>query len=287
MFPPPSPRDKKILDIASLVTVATRRQFQNLCEDGHKDRQMRRSCERLTRRGYLRRSSPLYADPFSNAATFFYSCTANGLHVLAEQLGDPSVLLRPSSAPETVLARHEIYVTELQSILMKAVEREPNVSMVRQLRRGHIINPFEPDDSKHRTFRFDLSNGKPLFCEPDFVFELQYHSARVGFCLELETGSNGAKRKIARCHQGYAAFADESQNRYLELFPSVTKGPFLILAVAPTPGYREAMRKAIAGKPAEKLWRFAFMGDLTPQSFLFDPVWHLHDQKEPTALLKR
>lgn len=287
MFPPPSPRDCKILQVTSLVNVATRRQLQSYCEGDHKDRQMRRSCERLSRRDLLRRSSPIYADPLSNSAAYVYSSTENGLYAQAEQSGDPTILLRPHSPPETNLVRHEILVTETQLILMKSVEAEPDVELVRPLRRGHIINPEEPDQTKHRTFTFDLSNGKPLYCEPDFAFELKYHSARVGFCMELETGANGAKRKIARCHQGYEALADQSNQRFAELFPEVTKGPFIILAVAPTAGYRDAMRKAIADKPTAGLWRFAVLRDLNPQSFLFEPIWYRHDMKNPVTLLNR
>lgn len=287
MFPTPSPRDRKILELTSKVTIASRRQYQWFHEGNQKDRQMRRSCERLSRRGLLRRSSPVYVDPLSNSAAYVYSSTENGLHVLAEQLGDPSVLLSPHSPPETTLVRHEILVTEIQLTLMKAVEAVTDVELLRPLRRGHIINPDEQDETKHRTFTFDLSNGKPLFCEPDFAFELKYHSARVGFCMELETGSNGAKRKIARCHQGYAALADETQQRFVELFPEVTKGPFIILAVAPTPGYRDAMRKAITDKPTAHLWRFAAFRDLSLQSFLFEPIWYRHDMKTPVTLLNR
>ena len=285
MLPTTAPRDCEFLEITSVTNVITRRQLQDHCLDGVKDRQVRRSCQRLSSRGLLRRMSPVFADPTATAACYAYSITENGLHVLAEQMGDPSVLLRPSSPPPAPLMRHELVTTQIQLTLMKAVARSTSVELVRQLRRGHIVNPEEPDTAKRTSLRFELSNGKPLFCEPDYAFVLQSGAARVGYCLETETGANGAKRKIARSHQGYAAFADSEFNRYAVLFPDVTKGPFLVLAVAPTAGYRDQMRQAIADKPARALWRFAAYGDLNAESFLFQPVWFLHDQSEPMPLL--
>ena len=45
-----------------------------------------------------------------------------------------------------------------------------------------------------------------------------------------------------------------------------------MLLVAPTARRRDALRKAIAGKPGAELWKFVATTDLTPGSFLNEPI---------------
>jgi hypothetical protein len=272
------------MDITSTVNVITNRLLCDAVENGS-SRVIRRRTAALTESDYLRRSRPMCLDPMTNAMPGVFSITENGLAALAEYKGDEGYLLRPSSPPEITFIRHELLVSAKQLTLMKAISIQDKVQLVRTIREGHVVNLDEPDPAHQRTLRMDLSNGRPLYCHPDMAFVLQVGTAQVAYCVEVESGTNGAKRKVARCWQGYYHLS--KTGRYIRLFPHVTKHPFGVLAIAPTRGYRDQMRKAMVDKPGRELWLFAAEQDLTPETFLFEPVWYACNSKTPIPLINQ
>ena len=56
--------------------------------------------------------------------------------------------------------------------------------------------------------------------------------------------------------------------------------------IAPSARRRDNLRKAIAEKPGAALWRFATVGDVTPESVLHSPIWFSCNKDEPGPLVK-
>jgi len=55
--------------------------------------------------------------------------------------------------------------------------------------------------------------------------------------------------------------------------------------IAPTARRRDALKKALRGKPGASLWRFAAASDLSTETFLHSPIFH-PCEGEPAALVK-
>ena len=60
---------------------------------------------------------------------------------------------------------------------------------------------------------------------------------------------------------------------------------FSVILIAPIYRRRDALRKAIKEKHGADLWRFAAQPDLTPESFLHDPVF-FPCEGDPVPLVK-
>ena len=70
-------------------------------------------------------------------------------------------------------------------------------------------------------------------------------------------------------------------------FPQATLDQFSVLMVAPTPKRRDALRRAICGKPGATLWRFAAHEDIVPARLLFEPIFFTCNDDQPKPLLRR
>jgi len=87
----------------------------------------------------------------------------------------------------------------------------------------------------------------------------------------------------ARKCKGYAALAEATL--HAKHFPATNVQTFTVLCVAPNSRRREALRKAFGGKVGSQLWRFAAGDELTPATFLHEPIWY-PVSGEPMPLVK-
>jgi hypothetical protein len=61
---------------------------------------------------------------------------------------------------------------------------------------------------------------------------------------------------------------------------------FTVLSVSPSARRREALRKALNGKPGAALWRFASTEDITVEKVLHTPIWYSCEKDDPDPLVK-
>src|SRR5262249_10419336 len=128
-----------------------------------------------------------------------------------------------------------------------------------------------------------LRENPRLVCAPDAAFLLAVAGHRKAFYLEQDRNTSGVRQIAASKTQGYAVMAQQQLHR--RHFPESTIPTFSVLMIAPTDRRRDALRKAIFGKPGAELWKFAAVPDLSPEQFLFDPIF-FPCEGEPKPLVK-
>ena len=131
---------------------------------------------------------------------------------------------------------------------------------------------------------YTLVTDKPrLVCATDAAFLLSMQGHRKVFYLEQDRETSGVHQIAASKTPGYAALAKACLHR--RHFPQTTLDSFSVLMVAPSRRRRDALKKAVAGKPGAALWRFADASELTSESLLFGKVFH-PCEGEPVSLIK-
>ena len=89
-------------------------------------------------------------------------------------------------------------------------------------------------------------------------------------------------RQVASKAFGYAALFDRFLHR--RHFPDATIERINVLLVTLSAKRRNALTRTFRDKPHADLWKFVSMDELTPQSCIFDKIYH-RCQAEPTGLI--
>lgn len=284
-------RDHSILLALGRYSLLDRRRVQALCfPTDAKGRVTRRRLQMLCRGGYVRRTRLEVVNPRDGMPAPAYFLTKRGTELLAERSGDDRYFSLPTTLPQPLYLHHALAVADTHIALDQAIAAQPadqeQVELVRWINEHDKLNPEEPDPRKHvRLFTELRASPRKLVFAPDAAFALRY-AGHVGvFYLEQDRCTTGSKQVAARKAPGAAEFAQRQSHR--KHFPETTLDRFTILCIAPTPGRRDALRRAFRGKEGAELWRLAALGDLRSDTMLFAHHWYSADQATAMPLVRR
>lgn len=277
-------RDIEILSAAERYYVLNRPQIQRLFFPDHQSgRVTRRRLQTLVSENLLNRHNLVFHNPRAGSPGPVYYPSRKGCEFLAEYFDDEKYLLTPTQAPHSHHVFHWLAVTETHIAVDQAIALQVDVKLDGWLNEWDIANKDE--SLPHKRYRiFTLLRESPrLVCAPDSAFMLSMRKHKKVFYLEQDRNTSGARRVAASKTKGY----DEMVKRGLHLrhFPEATVPLFTVLLIAPTARRRDALRKAFREKPGKDLWKFAAATDLTPETFLHEPIFY-PCEGEPMPLVK-
>lgn len=281
------------LDIQILVALATyytltRVQITKLLLPGDTDgRATRRHLQKLLNASLLSRTRMEVVNPAMGAPAPVYYPSRAGCVLLAEHFQDERYLVATTQTPNWQNLYHWCAVAETHILFDKAAAKT-QVVIEKWLGEWSIANPEESDPSRRYSLYTRLSDK--LVCVPDAGFVVVGRTgARRAFYLEQDRHTTWDEARVAaqKCG-GYAGLMEQrlaGGEGHLRHFPNSSPDRFTVLMVTPSPRRRDAIRKAVAPKPASQLWRFASRTELTEDTLLTSPVWYPCNG-EPAAILK-
>lgn len=245
---------------------------------------VRRCLSKLVHDGLLNRTRKRLVDDVNPVGASVYYPSEKGLRTLALETGEPAYLLVPTRKPAWLFLDHFVALSDLRILVHRAVAAQDVVTLPAYLNEFDIANPEAVEPERHYRL-FTLIRKEPrLLCAPDGAFMLQAGPHRKAYYVELERGTNSPRKAAAEKSPGYAALAEKKLHRERH-FPGALDA-FNVLVVAPTPSWRDQLRREFGKKEGARLYKFAAWPELTPETFLGGPVWH-PCAGEPDALLKR
>lgn len=230
---------------------------------------------KLVAAGFARKLRAEVADPLTTSTAPVYVPTESGCCVLATHAGDMGLLL--DCAPNTrawVNLRHWVCLSALVVTLEEALAAQSYVSCPRVLFEHDVVNPEAIDPQDRFKLYTEISKGgtdaeRRLVCVPDAALELRVGSFGRAYYVEVERGLDTPSRVAASKTPGYQGLFES--RLFQRHFPSVTD--FRVLAVCPSAGWRDALRREVAKrKKGAERWLFASRQDLTARAFLHEPV---------------
>ncbi len=264
-------------DVAILRTLATfyvlcRMQIQRICFPGHTSgRSTRKRLSKLLRAGLINKHTTLV--PFQNEAAGCpcYYLSSRGAEFLASYFDDEAFLSVNTRRPRPDLLFHWLSIGNTHITLAEAIAKQEFVKVDAWVNEWEVINK---QDTNERQFVLHtvLRRSPPLSCSPDAAFLLTVANFSKVFYLEQDRNTSGIRQVAASKSPGYAELAKRLGHR--KHFPQTNVDAFRVLFITSGgKGRRDLVARAIKGKPGAELWLFAAQEDLTPDSFLFDPVF--------------
>ena len=292
-------------DIAVLLAlvryyVLNRQQIQHLVfANDPNGRVTRRRLQSLIEQSLINRQGTLFCHPSAGTAAPVYYPARKGCELLAEHFDDERYLLTPTQSPVPHHTFHWLAVSDTHIALDEAVELQNadhpktngdhadhrTAKIAGWVNEWDIVNKYESSPEKRFKLYTLIRENPRLICAPDAAFLLTYREHSKVFYLEQDRNTSGVQQIASSKTQGYATMAETGMHR--RHFPEATVDGFTVLMVAPTPRRRDALRKALRGKPGAKLWRFASVDELKPERALFQAIWHGTDELPPGTLIKR
>jgi len=277
-------RDIEILRAVARYYVLSRAHIQRLCfPDGQTGRATRRRLQVLVRGGFINRTRAPIFNPQGGSAWPAYYPSKRGIEFLAEHFDDERLLVVPTRCPEPFHLLHWLAVTDTHITIDEAIARQNAVRLEGWLNEWDVVNQDESHPERRYCLYTLLRESPRLVCVPDAAFLLgvgEYHKI---FYLEQDRNTTGVRQIAARKTPGYAELS--KRNLHKRHFPQATVPGFTVLMVAPTARRRDALKKALRGKPGADLWRFAVQSDLTPEAFLHESVY-FPCEGDPVPLVK-
>lgn len=276
-------------DIAVLLAVVryyvlNRTQIQRLCFPADPTgRIARRRIQALVDFKYINRTLMQVVNPSAGSPAPLYFPARKGCEFLAEYCNDERFLTTPTQTPQNHHLCHWLAVTDTHIVLDQAISAQQDVQLVEWLSEWDVANHDEPAPEKRYRIYTLINDSPRLVCAPDAAFLLAMAGHEKVFYLEQDRNTSGVHQIAASKSQGYAAMAERQLHR--KHFPTTTLDRFSVLMVAPSERRREALKKAMGEKAGAGLWRFASATELTAESFLHAPIWHLCDG-EHSSLIK-
>ena len=277
-------RDIDVLRQVARYYVVSRLHVQRLCfPDDRTGRATRRRLQALVTAKLIQRCrAPIFNAGGGSPWPAYYPSRL-GAEVLAQHLDDERFLATPTRCPEPLHLHHWLAVTDTHIALDQAIARQNLVRLEGWLNEWDVVNP-EATQPERRYRLYPLLRESPrLVCAPDSAFLLAVGQHRKVFYLEQDRSTSGVRQIAARKTPGYAEMA--KRKAHTRHFPDATIPTFTVLMVVPTSGRRDAIRKALRGKPGAEHWKFAVASDLTPERFLHASVFY-PCEGAPTPLVK-
>jgi hypothetical protein len=264
--------------------VLNRKQLQRLCFRTDKTgRIARRRLQMLVSAGLINRQATLFCHPLAGPAAPVYYPSRKGCELLAEHFDDERFLATPTQAPIPHHTLHWLAASDTHIAMDEAIAMQSYVSLDSWLNEWDVCNKEESAPEKRFRLYTLIRESPRLVCAPDAAFMLTVKGHSKVFYLEQDRNTSGVRQIAASKTQGYAVMAQFQMHR--KHFPGATLDAFTVLMIAPTHRRRDALRKAIHGKPGSELWRFAAVPDVTPDQFLHSPIFY-PCVGDPTPLIK-
>ena len=279
--------DRDISILAALVRyyVLNRQQIQRLVfPNDPNGRITRRRLQLLVDEHLINRQNTLFCHPSAAPAPVYYPAR-KGCELLADHFEDQRYLLTPTASPIPHHTFHWLAVSDTHIALDEAVSREQEVKLEGWINEWDVVNKNESQPEKHFRLYTLLRETPRLVCVPDAAIHLSFREASKVYYLEQDRATSGTNQIANAKTAGYAAMAEQMLHR--RHFPQATLDQFSVLMVAPTPKRRDALRRAICGKPGATLWRFAAHEDIVPARLLFEPIFFTCNDDQPKPLLRR
>ena len=280
-------RDERILEDLVRYFILSRPQIQRLHfpEDGN-GRSTRRRLQMLVDMHLINRQHLLYAYPAGGSPSSVYYPSRRGCEYLTEKYKDERYLLTPTSAPIPHHINHWVAISETHITLNQSIclQTDNRVSIDGWMNEWDICNKNETIPEKRYRLYTLLQDQPKLICAPDAAFLLASDGFRKIFYLEQDRQTSGVFQVASSKTKGYAGLAELNLHR--RHFPETNVPSFSVLMIAPSPQRRDALRQAIKDKVGSHLWRFASATDVTPEAFLFEPIFY-SCVDGPAPLVKR
>jgi hypothetical protein len=277
-------RDIEVLASVARYYTLTRAQINRIhFPTDHDGRITRKRLRILHEEGLVNRTNMQVVNPSMGAPAYVYYPSAKGCAFLAQELKDDRYKSACTLTPNWMYLYHWVEVAQTHVTLDQAVAKLPGASVIDWISEWSIANPDEKEPEKR--YKLYTKLGQKLVCAPDAAFLLEKDGFRKAFYVEQDrdTTKNADRVAAQKCH-GYAGLF-EKRLHIDRHFPTVNVEKFTVLFVTPSPKRRDALRTAFNSKPAAWLYRFVSQTELTPESFLTEPIWHLCAGL-PAALLK-
>lgn len=277
-------RDFTVVRAIARYYLLNRPQIQRMCfPDDKTGRITRRRLQVLVTEKLINRLRVLVHHPRFGSPGPVYYPSHKGCEFLAEHYEDERFLAGCTQPPQPHHVLHWLAVSETHMALDKAIARQTQVQLCSWFNEWDVVNADE--SAPDRRFRlYTLLRESPrLICAPDSAFMLAVGQHRKVFYLEQDRNTSGVRQVAASKTPGYTMLAERQLHR--RHFPDTTFDGFSVLAIVPTPQRRDALRKALRDKSGAALWKLAAATDLSPETFLFAPVFYPIDG-EPTPLVR-
>ena len=245
----------------------------------------RRALEKLRRLGLLMKYTMHVLNPQNGASLPVHDITDRGREILSVAFGSDGYLVRPLGTVPAMHLFHATCVAGMYMTLDDAVAAQDLVEVQASYREHEVINKEEPDRAKQFSLFTHFCEKPRLVCQPDLGFALNVRGHVAAFYIEFETGSSGPRWVAQRKAKGYSELAKKSAHK--RHFPKVTVSAPYVLAVGPNPNYRDALIRHMKSREGNDLWRFASVTDVSPDTFLFEPIWYRVGSDAPYPLVKR
>ncbi|REK08650.1 MAG: hypothetical protein DWQ37_20140 [Planctomycetota bacterium] len=281
-------RDFTVVRTVARYYLLNRPQIQRMCfPDDKTGRITRRRLQVLVTDKLIHRLRVLVHHPRFGSPGPVYFPSRKGCEFLAEHYEDERFLASCTQSPQPHHVLHWLAVSDTHMVLNEAIARQSQVHLAGWFNEWDVVNVDE--SAPERRFRlYTLLRESPrLVCAPDAAFMLSVGEHRKVFYVEQDRNTSGARQVAASKTPGYTALAEQFLHR--RHFPDTTFDTFSVLAIVPTPRRRDALRgalrKALRDKPGASLWKLAAATDLSPEAFLFSPVFYPVDG-EPVSLVR-
>ena len=276
-------RDIQVIAHVARYYVLTRGLIQRLDFPDDKDgRLTRRRLQLLVQDNYICRTHMEVVNPDAGLPCPVYYPSVKGCEMLTQEFEDERWLQTTTLCPQWHLLRHWIALSETHITLDAALAREDGFA-ADWLSEWDIANKSETAPEKRFRLYTLLRQDPRLVCAPDAAFILTKDGHGKVHYVEQDRATSGVRQIAVSKTPGYAELAARQLHR--RHFPNATVETFAVLMVAPTERRRDALRKALLGKPGSSLWHFAAQPDLKPETFLRGQVWH-PCEGDSRALLK-
>ena len=241
--------DRDISILAALVRyyVLNRQQIQRLVfPNDPNGRITRRRLQLLVDEHLINRQNTLFCHPSAAPAPVYYPAR-KGCELLADHFEDQRYLLTPTASPIPHHTFHWLAVSDTHIALDEAVSREQEVKLEGWINEWDVVNKNESQPEKHFRLYTLLRETPRLVCVPDAAIHLSFRGASKVYYLEQDPrhirNQPDCQRKNGRiCGHGGA-------NAPSSAFSTSHARSVLGAMVAPTPKRRDALRRAICGKP--------------------------------------
>ncbi len=284
-------RDLEVVHVLARYFVLNRQQLQRLCfSDDVEGRVTRRRLLKLVQLGVIQKQPLQMHDMDGGSPSSVYYPSRRGLEILAEARDDKRFLLVSSQAPQPHHVRHWLAVSDTHITIDEAIVRQTDVQINGWINEWDTVSTTSPTttlttvgepDQRYRLLT-TLQESPRLCCAPDAAFLLSRAGHKKVYYLEEDRNTSGVERVAASKTKGYAELAVRQWHR--RHFAETTVPTFTVLMVAPSPRRRDHLRQAIHHKPGWELWRFVSATELTPESFLHEPILYRCDSDQGVPL---
>ena len=215
-----------------------------------------------------------------------YHLAKNGCQFLAEHFEDDRYLVKPTGIDQPMHLYHYLAVANTHILLDETIAQS-HVKLVTWCNEQEFLNPENIDSKQRIRLYCELKKiPRKIICAPDSGFLLEIDGHRGVFYLEQDRDrDNYSHNRVAALKSpGYAELHRQQWHR--KHFPSTTLNRFTVVMISPNEKRRDALRRAFQEKAGAEFWRFASLTELTPKTFLHEPVWYRTDSDKPEPLVK-